>query len=101
MSVTFHAALREMRERRGLSLSEAGELIGCTKSHVYDMEHGNARNPTIQILAGIAAAYEIDLGNLAKLAAVDAPGATVRAAISKLVEARREVAEAQAKAMQG
>lgn len=95
---TFREMIKQLRAERGLSLAEAGELIGCTKAHVYELEHGNSRNPTIQILAGIATAYEADLGELARLAAADAPGATIRAAVAKLVEARREVAEAQAMA---
>lgn len=91
MEPTFREAIRTLRESKGLSLSEAGELIGCTKTHIYDMEHGNARNPTIQVLAGIAAAFEVDVGWLAILAARDAPGGTVRTAVADLVRARRRL----------
>ena len=80
--------IRDAREITGMSLSEAADLIGCTKSHVWDLEQGRARNPTITILAGLASAYNIDLGDLATIAAASAPGTEFRVAAANVVNAR-------------
>lgn len=88
----FPQVIRQARERCDLSLSEAGNLIGCTKAHVWDLEQGKARNPTIKVLAGIACAYDIDLGALAHLCAASAPGTDYRKAVVNVVEARARLA---------
>lgn len=49
--------LRDLREVRGLSLSQAAKLAGCTKAHIWDMEQGKAINPTVKMLAGLGRAY--------------------------------------------
>jgi transcriptional regulator with XRE-family HTH domain len=88
----FPQVIRAARERCGLSLSEAADLIDCTKSHVWDMEQGKANNPTIKMLAGIACAYDMDLGVLAHLAAASAPGTDYRRAVVDVVAARKRLA---------
>jgi transcriptional regulator with XRE-family HTH domain len=79
MGRTFCELIRYWREHAGLSLSEAAAKIGITKAHLWDMETGRSRNPTIKTLSGLAAAYGADLPHLAQCAA-DAltpnPGAT-------------------------
>jgi transcriptional regulator with XRE-family HTH domain len=91
---SFPQVIRLAREHNSLSLSEAAKLIGCTKAHVWDLEQGKARNPTIKILAGIACAYDMDLGVLAHLAAASAPGTSYRKAVVDVVAARRALAAA-------
>jgi len=74
-----------------MSLSEAAELIGCTKSHVWDLERGYSRNPTIVTLAGAACAYDVDLGDLATVAAASAPGTNYRMAAKNVVDLRKRL----------
>ena len=45
--------VREARERKGLSLSEAARQIGMTKAHLWQIESGGATNPTLRVAAGI------------------------------------------------
>lgn len=82
-----HAA----RERLGLSLAEAAEMIGCSKSHIWDIERGVAVNPTIGMLANICAALGLELERLAVLAAAVVPGSERRAAMQKYREAKQEL----------
>ena len=65
----FAQYIRNAREQQGLSLTQAAEIIGCTKSHLCDLEHGKSTNPTIKTLDGLAAALRLDLGKLASIAA--------------------------------
>lgn len=66
----FAQFIKDAREDAGLSLSEAAELIGCTKSYLWDMEQGRATNPTITILVGLAKALDLYLDDLAMTAAM-------------------------------
>lgn len=84
----FGPSIRAARERQNLSLSEAADLIGCTKAHVWDLEQEKSQNPTIKTLAGIAVTYRMPLSYLADLAAICAPGVEQRAAAFDYMQAR-------------
>lgn len=53
-----------LREQRGLSLQEAGDRAGFTKSHMWEFEQGRSRNPTIRMLLGLARAYGVSVDYL-------------------------------------
>jgi transcriptional regulator with XRE-family HTH domain len=89
--VVFRTLIKDTREYQSMSLSEAAELIGCTKSHLWDLERGVAANPTIKTLAGIACAYDLDLGDVATAAATSCPGTDYRSAVGDLVRAKRNL----------
>lgn len=61
--------IKRAREGKELSLSAAARAVGCTKSHLWDLEQGRSTNPTIQILAGLSKALGIEIGKLARVAA--------------------------------
>lgn len=94
MATDFAYSIREARKAEGHSLSKAAKLIGVSKAHLWELESGGSRNPTIQVLAGIATAYDLDVGVLAREAAQTAPGAEFRVALCKFVRARREFSQA-------
>lgn len=52
---------RDLREQRGLSLQEAGDRAGYTKSHMWEFEQGRSTNPTIRMLLGLARAYGVSM----------------------------------------
>lgn len=91
-STDFGFYLREARQRNDMSLSEAAALIKCTKAHLWELEKGSSRNPSIAVLAGIAAAYGLDIGEAALMAAGSAPGADHRKVAAELSKARRKFA---------
>lgn len=53
-----------LRQSRGLTLQEAGDRAGFTKSHMWDFEQGRSRNPTMKYLLGLARAYGVSLDYL-------------------------------------
>lgn len=65
----FSQFIKEAREDKGLSLTEAAELVGCTKSYLWDLEQARARNPTITILVGLTKALDLYFDDLAMTAA--------------------------------
>jgi len=69
-AASFPSYIRHARERNDLSLSEAAARVGCTKSHLWDLEQGRSDNPTIKTLTGIAQAFGESLSYLSELAAI-------------------------------
>lgn len=53
--------VRQHREALDLSLAQLAERAGCTKSHVWEIEDGRARNPTVKTVAGLARALGLSL----------------------------------------
>ncbi len=45
------------RDSRGWSLQESADMLGCTKSHLHDMEAGRSVNPTLGLIAAIVLVY--------------------------------------------
>lgn len=65
--------VRSQRKALGWSLEELGAHAGCTKSHVWEIEQGRSRNPTIKMLDGLARALGVPLIYLCA-AALRSPG---------------------------
>ncbi|MBY0416079.1 MAG: helix-turn-helix domain-containing protein [Bdellovibrionales bacterium] len=55
--------IRQLRDKRNLSLKELGEVSGLSISYLNEIENGK-KYPTIEKLAAIAQALKIDLGDL-------------------------------------
>ena len=56
--------LRDIRTKRGVSLSVAASGIGTTKQHLYELETGRANNPTMSMLVGLMAYYRITFSEI-------------------------------------
>lgn len=62
-----------LRDQRGLSLQEAGDRAGFTKSHMWEFEQGRAANPTIRLLLGLARAYGVSLEHIVGITTGEPP----------------------------
>lgn len=58
----FAARMKEVRDQRRMSLEEVAKAAGFTKSHVWELEQGRARNPTVRAVWGIAEALGVSPG---------------------------------------
>jgi XRE family transcriptional regulator, master regulator for biofilm formation len=56
--------IKEIRKRRGLSLSELSERSGISKSYISNIERNLHQNPSIQIVNKIASVLKVDLEEL-------------------------------------
>ena len=54
--VKFH--IKEVREKKGISIRRLAELSGVSKSHISDIESGR-RMPTAYILCVLAVAMDV------------------------------------------
>lgn len=62
-----------LREARGLSLQEAGDRAGFTKSHMWEFEQGRSSNPSIRMLLGLARAYGVSLEHITGISTGEPP----------------------------
>lgn len=56
--------LKKRRAALGLSLQEVADRAGVTKAHIWDIEQGNANNPTIKTALAICDALRCSLQDL-------------------------------------
>lgn len=57
----------ERRELLGVSLQEVADRAGLTKSHIWELEAGNSRNPTLRAMIGLSKALGVSLDYLTGL----------------------------------
>ena len=57
--VTLGEMIRQRRAALALTLDEVARKAGCTKSHVWELERNQARNPTIAMVYGLSAALSV------------------------------------------
>ena len=75
--------LRKCRTEARKSLQDVAHDASITKSHVWDMEKGHAKNPTIATILGLAFALEVNPLMLCSAALEDQPGVRSQAAKDK------------------
>lgn len=51
--------IKLLRALRRMSLDEVGQAAGLTKSHVWELEQGRSRNPTVNAVWGLARALTV------------------------------------------
>lgn len=52
----FSAKMKRYRTQAKLSLEDVAKAAGMTKSHIWELEQGRAKNPTVRAVWAIAAA---------------------------------------------
>lgn len=61
---TFGAALKAMRKQSGMTLNEASDVIGCSKSYLSELENDRSQ-PSLKVGLAISEAYGVSLVSLA------------------------------------
>ncbi|HHY74882.1 MAG TPA: helix-turn-helix transcriptional regulator [Bacillus bacterium] len=56
--------IRDLRIKRGLTLTELSKLSGVSKSYLSFIERGKQTNPSIEVIEKIAKALKIDFQSL-------------------------------------
>lgn len=56
--------LRTFRMRKKLSLQELADKIGASKAHVWDLEQGKTRNPSLGLLTELSRALGVSIKDL-------------------------------------
>ena len=62
--MSFSSKLKELRLQKGLSLQDAANLIGISKTHFWDLETGKSKNPSYELLEKISNKFGISISSL-------------------------------------
>ena len=88
LGLTVGQRIREARERRGMSLQDLADAVGCAKSYLSSIETGKRSLPGDEVLAAVERTLELPAGHLVHAArwekSLDAGGAGVRKDVAEL-----------------
>lgn len=56
--------LKELREKKKMSLQDVADKVGASKAHIWDLERGRSRNPTIELVTSLAKCFGVSVAEL-------------------------------------
>lgn len=62
--MTIGSKLKELRVANNLSLQDLANAVGASKAHIWDIERGASKNPSLELLKKIADYFQISIGEL-------------------------------------
>lgn len=69
--MSLSSKLRELRAKKKVSLQVVADAIGISKPHVWELEKGKTKNPSLDLLKQLAEYYDVTIDFLAGVG--DAP----------------------------
>lgn len=57
--------LRTLREKANVSLQAVADEVGVSKPHIWELEKGKTKNPSLELLKKLAMYYNVSLDELA------------------------------------
>lgn len=69
MAETLGELIRKNRDLFEMSLADLAKAMNMTKAHVWELEQGRAKNPTIYTIVRLSRALHVPLTDLAEAAA--------------------------------
>jgi transcriptional regulator with XRE-family HTH domain len=62
--MTLAAKLKELRLRKNKSLQEIADSVGASKAHIWDLETGKSRNPSMELLVKLSKVLGVNVAEL-------------------------------------
>ncbi len=62
--MTLGARIRALRTKTGESLQEVADAIGASKAHVWELETGRSKNPSLDFLTRVAKHFKVSVAHL-------------------------------------
>ena len=56
--------IKDLRLKSGRSLQDVANSIGASKTHIWDLETGKAKNPSIDLLRKLADLFQVGIADL-------------------------------------
>lgn len=56
--------LKELRVRNGESLQQVADAVGASKPHIWELEAGKSKNPSLDLLTKIAKHFNVKISYL-------------------------------------
>jgi transcriptional regulator with XRE-family HTH domain len=59
--MSLAAKLKKLREKQGQSLQQVADGVGVSKVHVWELEKGTSKNPSLDLLTRLAAHFGVPI----------------------------------------
>lgn len=69
--MSLASRIRELRRKTGQSLQQVADGVNASKAHIWDLERGEAKNPSIELVKALAGHFGV---SVASLIGEEAPG---------------------------
>jgi transcriptional regulator with XRE-family HTH domain len=56
--------IKKYRTSKRLSLQELADMIGASKAHIWELETGRARNPSLDLITKLASCFGVGVADL-------------------------------------
>ena len=63
--MSFASRLKELRIKRGKSLQDVADAVGASKPHVWELERGTSKNPSLELVKKLANYFGVKIDYLA------------------------------------
>lgn len=60
----FAVRIAELRHARGESLQDVATAVGVTKTHIWELERGRTKNPSLSVIRGLADHFKVSITSL-------------------------------------
>lgn len=64
MAITMAQRLKELRLKKGESLQDVADAVKASKAHVWELETGKSRNPSVELLTKLAEHFAVPVAQL-------------------------------------
>lgn len=62
--MTIGARLKELRVKKNRSLQEVADAVGASKAHIWEIERGGSKNPSMELLKRLAEHFDVSVSYL-------------------------------------
>lgn len=63
--MSLRARIKELRFKKGASLQVVADAVGASKPHIWELERGTTKNPSLALVTKLAKYFEVSVDFLA------------------------------------
>jgi transcriptional regulator with XRE-family HTH domain len=62
--MSIGANLKQLRVKKNQSLQQVADAVRASKAHIWEIERGESKNPSMELLTKLAAHFEVSVSKL-------------------------------------
>lgn len=62
--MSLGARLKNLRIKKNQSLQDVADAVGASKAHIWEIERGSSKNPTMELLDKLATHFGVSIAHL-------------------------------------
>jgi transcriptional regulator with XRE-family HTH domain len=62
--VAFGLKIKDLRIKKGESLQNVADAVGASKAHIWELELGKSKNPSIELVTELAKHFDVPVASL-------------------------------------